>query len=145
MPGFGAIATRTVVSDGSRPTNATPGRPFPPTAAIFNHGAGLGLTTELAVTDAATSTDATSDNPNPAAIRRSFDNTFAAYAARMSSGIDHGCSITSRYMSHTCSVPSGAFTKFTARNQVSVEATISCFPSTRDAVKVAPYGFSACR
>ena len=43
----------------------------------------------------------------------------------MSSGIDQGCSIVSRYMSRTWSVPSGALTKLTGRNQVSVEATNS--------------------
>ena len=43
----------------------------------------------------------------------------------MSSGIDQGCSIVSRYMSSTCRVPSGALTKLTGRNQVSVEATNS--------------------
>src|SRR5438552_1410112 len=63
--------------------------------------------------------------------------------ALMSSGMDHGCSPTSRYMSNTCSVPSGAVTKFTGRNQLSVEATNSHFSSIRRAVKVAPRGSSA--
>ena len=50
----------------------------------------------------------------------------------MSSGIDQGCSIVSRYMSSTCSVPSGALTKLTGRNQVSVEATNSALGSAAD-------------
>ena len=46
------------------------------------------------------------------------------------SGMLHGCSITSRYMSQTCSVPSGAFAKFTTRTQVSVLAANSRFNSS---------------
>jgi hypothetical protein len=35
------------------------------------------------------------------------------------SGIDAGCSIVSRYMSRTSSVPSGVLAKLTGRNQLS--------------------------
>jgi len=40
-------------------------------------------------------------------------------------GIDHGCSIVSRYMSQTKSVPSGVLAKSTGRNQLSLDATNS--------------------
>src|SRR6188474_2199170 len=43
----------------------------------------------------------------------------------ISSGMLHGCSITSRYMSQTWSVPSGALAKLTTRTQVSVLAANS--------------------
>ena len=58
---------------------------------------------------------------DPAAVAAAFE----VEGFLMSSGIDHGCSIVSRYMSRTCSVPSGALTKLTGRNQLSVEATNS--------------------
>jgi hypothetical protein len=48
-------------------------------------------------------------------------------------------------MSMTCSVPSGALTKFTGRNQLSVDATISLSLSIRVATNVAPFGVSSRR
>ena len=48
-------------------------------------------------------------------------------------------------LAHPSEVVEGALTKFTGRNQLSVDATISALPSTRLALKVGPSGVSSSR